>query len=206
MLRPNACRRGASAVPMRPSPRMPARLPENLCAGAIRPCSQRPARTKRSASTIRRQAQSARITPRSATSSYSTGVVVTTMPRSLAALRSVVSSPTPMIAQISRFGSASIMSADSPDMALVIAPRTRPATGRTAAIRSASSHTLCTVNSCSSASSTNGRCTPIAAISTDILPPSAARIPAPDVPTRGPSSWTGRAGASRGRSSRRIAR
>ena len=112
---------------------MPARFLLNFWAGGMRPSSQRPARTKRSAAVIRRQAHIASTTPRSETSSYRTGVVVTTMPRSRALARLVVSSPTPMIVQISTFGSTAITSAENPLMALVATPRMRSAIGRSAA-------------------------------------------------------------------------
>jgi hypothetical protein len=145
---------------------MPARLPENFRPIGIRPWSQPPARTKRSPSASRRQAAKPSATARSATSSNSTGAVATTTPRRRAVSRSVVSSPTPLMAQISRLGSASITAVGSPAMPWLTTPRIRSAIGPSAAALSGASQTSCSTNSRLSASSTNGRWFPIAAIST----------------------------------------
>ncbi len=89
-----------------------------------------------------------------------------------------------MIVQISRLGRASMIVDGRPAIALVTTPRMRSATGASAAALSGASMTLWTVNSRSSVSSTNGRCGPVTAISTDMFPPS----------LRCPSAFSGRLG------------
>ncbi|KAG1577106.1 hypothetical protein G6F46_015846 [Rhizopus delemar] len=71
---------------------MPQRLPLMRVASGKPSFGQRPARTKRSASTLRRGAASINANAVSATQASSTpGVLVTTTPRSWAAARSMVS-------------------------------------------------------------------------------------------------------------------
>ena len=96
--------------------------------------------------------------------------MVTVMPRSRQAARSVVSSPTPLIARISRFGRASSCARDSPAMPCEAAPRMRGPTAARAAMGSAASATRCTVNRSSSAATTKARWIPTSAISGRFCP------------------------------------
>ena len=102
----------ASSRPMRPMPRMPRRLPSKVtprsCVGA-QP-SHLPARTMRSPSPARRAAISRRVKAVSAVAKESTsGVLVTAMPRALAAWRSTWSKPTLKVVMIFTLSGRALM-------------------------------------------------------------------------------------------------
>ena len=91
---------------------------------------------------------------------------MSTMPRSRQSARSLVSRPTPWMAQISSLGINSICSRVIPAMPWEAAPRMRPPTSRSAATGSGAEKTGWTVKSRSKASTTGGGWKPSNAIST----------------------------------------
>ena len=143
MPKPPVARR-ATARPMRPIPTMPSVIPvteaPSICVGP-QPCHA-PARTRRSPSPMRRATARIRAIVRSAVASVSTpGVLVTTMPASRAASRSMWSTPAPKLATIpARRGVADSSSAVMRSVTVISSPSAvRRASASSAGVRARSS-------------------------------------------------------------------
>ena len=164
-------------------------MPVNLRPSGNRPSSHLPARTKRSPSAIRRQAASAE-------HDREIGDVVVEHRRDgqdharVRARRQVGGLQADAVDGADlELGQQLDLRGRQAAMPWLAAPRIRSATGASAAALSGASQTLWTTNSFSSASSTNGRWTPMAAISTGIFPPRCWPGASSRHPPRGPGRW-----------------